>query len=175
MDPRSHNNYYIQLPIFLFVCHGILYRPVIAEKWRRDIVCARVHGALSCNDMKASSLKSRFAAKMKAAVRRYKRCRYWLSRGLRRTAGRGDRTKIDDVFDELNRDRDSLVERLNDGQELYPNCDTSIWLRSCTHEIPNPIQGTVRGNNSRVIKCSPVPSIVRGVRCSPLFSIFALL
>lgn len=141
----------------MFVRRDISYRPGTAEKRRGGI-------AVSCNDMKAylsreklSSLRARFAAKVKAAVRRYKRCRYWLSRGLRKAAAaRGDPTKIDDLFEGLNRDRDSLVERLNAGQELYPNCDTSIWLRSCTREIPNPVQGTIRGNDNRVIKSSPV-------------------
>lgn len=102
-----------------------------------------------------SLMKMRFVSK--AIVKQYKRCRYWLSQGLRRTtryrnkamisSGGGHRTKIDKMFAELNRDKDSLVKRLNAGQELYPNCDTSIWLRSCTHEILSPIQGTVRGNN----------------------------
>lgn len=29
--------------------------------------------------------------------------------------------------------------------DLYPNCDTSIWLRSCEKEVINPIDGVSRG------------------------------
>lgn len=98
------------------------------------------------------SLKSRF----RSAINRLKILdRFWMAQGLRRiaslkhtTAGQRERSvltnSIDEAFGGL--DRDSLVDRLNVGQDLYPNCDTSIWLRSCTHEIPNPVQGAVQGN-----------------------------
>ena len=29
---------------------------------------------------------------------------------------------------------------------LYPNCDVNVWLRSCEEEIVDPIEGVVSGN-----------------------------
>lgn len=31
-------------------------------------------------------------------------------------------------------------------QNYYPNCDFSIWLRSCDQEVIEPIEGKVLGN-----------------------------
>lgn len=31
-------------------------------------------------------------------------------------------------------------------KKLYPNCDTTIWLRSCEKEIIEPIEGVITGN-----------------------------
>ncbi|GFG41003.1 hypothetical protein Cfor_12599, partial [Coptotermes formosanus] len=42
-------------------------------------------------------------------------------------------------------DRDvSLLKRLEAGQDLYPHCDTSVWLRSCCQEVVDPLDGKVR-------------------------------
>jgi len=96
-------------------------------------------------------LKTIFKSKIKSTINQYKLCRFWLNQGLKRITRRketstNEKTRINDIFNELNEDRDSLISRLNSGQDLYPNCDTSIWLRSCTHEISNPIQGKIKGN-----------------------------
>lgn len=32
-----------------------------------------------------------------------------------------------------------------DEDDLYPNCDVNIWLRSCEKEIIDPMQGKVTG------------------------------
>jgi len=105
---------------------------------------------------KHCSFKTTLTAKVKSTmVGHYKRCRYLFIQGLKRiaswnckdttAAASNDRTSIDDIFRGLDEDRDALVKRLNVGQRLYPNCDTSIWLRSCTREITSPVRGTVHG------------------------------
>ncbi|KAJ8916335.1 hypothetical protein NQ315_005030 [Exocentrus adspersus] len=30
--------------------------------------------------------------------------------------------------------------------KLYPNCDVNVWLRSCKHEVVEPLEGNVSGN-----------------------------
>jgi len=112
---------------------------------------------------KKHSFKTILASKVKSTVvSRYKKCRFWFIQGLKRIASWNcketttgppsapppaatERTSIDDVFRGLDEDRDALVKRLDVGQRLYPNCDTSIWLRNCTREIVSPVQGTVEG------------------------------
>jgi carotenoid isomerooxygenase len=43
-------------------------------------------------------------------------------------------------------DRDvSLLQKLEAGQDLYPNCDASVWLRSCSQEVVDPLDGKVTG------------------------------
>ena len=43
-------------------------------------------------------------------------------------------------------DRDvSLLQKLEAGQDLYPNCDASVWLRSCSQEVVDPLDGKVMG------------------------------
>jgi len=43
-------------------------------------------------------------------------------------------------------DRDvSLLQKLEAGQDLYPNCDASVWLRSCSQEVLDPLDGKVTG------------------------------
>jgi carotenoid isomerooxygenase len=39
----------------------------------------------------------------------------------------------------------SLLQKLEAGQDLYPNCDASVWLRSCSQEVVDPIDGKVTG------------------------------
>jgi len=76
-----------------------------------------------------------------------------LTRGLWRVANNwkhtpasaGQTAAIDGMFRGLDENRDLLVKRLNAGQDLYPNCDTSIWLRNCTRDTPIPVQGKVEG------------------------------
>ncbi|XP_025425910.1 carotenoid isomerooxygenase isoform X2 [Sipha flava] len=69
----------------------------------------------------------------------------WIGASWKETPVSG-RTKINDLFRGLDEDRDLLVKRLKAGQNLYPNCDTSIWLRNCTREISSPIQGKIEGH-----------------------------
>ncbi|XP_066996131.2 carotenoid isomerooxygenase [Anabrus simplex] len=40
---------------------------------------------------------------------------------------------------------DELARRLAAGEDLYPNCDVSVWLRSCSKEVLDPIEGTITG------------------------------
>ncbi|XP_015369848.1 PREDICTED: carotenoid isomerooxygenase isoform X1 [Diuraphis noxia] len=101
-------------------------------------------------------LKTILTSKVKSTIDRYKKCRFWLTKGLLRVANNWKETVpstrgktaprgIDGMFIGLDENRDLLVKHLNAGQDLYPNCDTSIWLRNCTHEIPTPIQGKIEG------------------------------
>jgi carotenoid isomerooxygenase len=39
----------------------------------------------------------------------------------------------------------SLLQKLEAGQDLYPNCDASVWLRSCSQEVVDPLDGKVTG------------------------------
>lgn len=36
--------------------------------------------------------------------------------------------------------------------KLYPNCDSSIWLRSCEEEVTEPLEGDVTGGD-KIVKC----------------------
>lgn len=100
---------------------------------------------------KKVALKTILTSKIKSTIKRYKICRIWLKQGLKWIAASwketpaSGRTRINEIFRELDEDRDLLVKRLDAGQNLYPNCDTSIWLRNCTREISNPIQGKIKG------------------------------
>lgn len=100
---------------------------------------------------KKSLLKTILISKVRSTINRYKKCRFWLNQGLKRIAWKKETapvagpTKINDIFDGLEENRSLLVDRLNSGQNLYPNCDTSIWLRNCTHEIRSPVRGTIDG------------------------------
>lgn len=101
-------------------------------------------------------LKTLLNSKVKSTIDRYKKCRFWLTKGLLRVANKWKETAqsvrertatagIDGMFIGLDENRDLLVNRLNAGQNLYPNCDTSIWLRNCTRDTPTPIQGIMKG------------------------------
>lgn len=96
------------------------------------------------------SLRSILTSKIKSAVKRYRKIRFWLNQGLKRISDSkktlvNGKTRVNDIFRGIDENRDLLVEQLNAGQDLYPKCDTSIWFRNCTHEIPSPIQGIVEG------------------------------
>lgn len=99
---------------------------------------------------KKVTFKSRLTSKVKSTiVGRYKKCRIWLAQGWRRIAGwresaaADSRSGIDDIFRRLDDDRDA-------DHSLYPNCDTSVWLRNCTREIHSPIWGAVSGQYIQV-------------------------
>lgn len=34
---------------------------------------------------------------------------------------------------------------LNKKTKLYPNCDSSVWLRSCETEVIEPLEGKITG------------------------------
>lgn len=36
--------------------------------------------------------------------------------------------------------------------KLYPNCDASVWLRSCEKEVLKPIYGAIHGNIPKWLK-----------------------
>lgn len=105
-------------------------------------------------------LKTILTSKVKSTIDRYKKFRFWLTKGLLRVANNWKETApsarertatgIDGMFLGLDENRDLLVRRLNAGQDLYPNCDTSIWLRNCTRDIPTPIQGIIEGKLRRI-------------------------
>ncbi|KDR21601.1 Beta,beta-carotene 15,15'-monooxygenase [Zootermopsis nevadensis] len=38
-----------------------------------------------------------------------------------------------------------LLKKLEAGKDLYPSCDTSVWLRSCSQEVVEPLEGRVTG------------------------------
>jgi len=105
-------------------------------------------------------LKAILTSKVKSTIDRYKKCRFWLTKGLLHVANNWKTTGpparertagIDGMmFLGLDEDRDVLLQRLNAGQDLYHNCDTSIWLRNCTRDIPTPVQGKIEGKLSRV-------------------------
>ncbi|KAJ9601451.1 hypothetical protein L9F63_000368, partial [Diploptera punctata] len=49
------------------------------------------------------------------------------------------------AFDDKTLDEDTKKTTNTKNGDLYPNCDTSIWLRSCSQEILDPLQGNVTG------------------------------
>lgn len=88
-------------------------------------------------------------------VNRYKKCRFWFFQSLKRIANwkgtaptedtRTGQNGIDHIFHRLDKDKDMLVRRVDANHDLYPNCDTSIWVRNCTREIQTPILGATLG------------------------------
>lgn len=63
---------------------------------------------------------------------------------------------------------------------LYPNCDASIWLRSCEKEIVQPINGLVKGNipkwlNGSLLRNGPGSLKVGDTTYNHLFDSAALL
>ena len=39
----------------------------------------------------------------------------------------------------------NLLKRLEASEDLYPHCDTSVWLRSCSQEVVDPLDVKVTG------------------------------
>ncbi|XP_033606319.1 carotenoid isomerooxygenase isoform X2 [Cryptotermes secundus] len=49
-------------------------------------------------------------------------------------------------IDSICSDRDaSLLRKLQTGEDLYPFCDASVWLRSCSQEVVEPLEGKITG------------------------------
>lgn len=38
-----------------------------------------------------------------------------------------------------------LVSMADFQKKLYPNCDSSVWLRSCEEEVDEPLEGKITG------------------------------
>lgn len=65
-------------------------------------------------------------------------------------------------------------------QDLYPNCDVKVWLRSCEQEIINPIEGVVSGEipswiNGSLLRNGPGSIKVGDMEYNHLFDAAALL
>ncbi|XP_058061227.1 carotenoid isomerooxygenase [Anopheles bellator] len=63
---------------------------------------------------------------------------------------------------------------------IYPNCDVSVWLRSCEQEIIEPIEGTVKGSvpawlNGSLLRNGPGSLKVGDMMFNHLFDSSALL
>jgi hypothetical protein len=53
-------------------------------------------------------------------------------------------------IDSICSDRDaSLLKKLKAGEDLYPFCDASVWLRSCLQEVVEPLEGKITGKSPR--------------------------
>lgn len=64
--------------------------------------------------------------------------------------------------------------------KLYPNCDITVWLRSCEEEITTPIVGATRGTipkwlNGNLLRNGPGSIKVNGMQFEHLFDSSALL
>lgn len=40
---------------------------------------------------------------------------------------------------------------MEDKEKIYPNCESSVWLRSCEEEIIQPVKGTIEGDSSDIL------------------------
>lgn len=63
---------------------------------------------------------------------------------------------------------------------IYPNCDASVWLRSCEKEITEPISGIVKGTipkwlNGSLLRNGPGSLKVGEMMCNHLFDSSALI
>lgn len=65
--------------------------------------------------------------------------------------------------------------------DLYPNCDARVWLRSCEHEVIEPLGGRVTGTipkwlNGCLLRNGP-GSLKMGnqIVCNHLFDSYAML
>lgn len=68
----------------------------------------------------------------------------------------------------------------NNNAKLYPNCDVSVWLRSCEEEITSPIVGKNRGHipkwlNGSLLRNGPGSLKVSDMQFDHLFDSSALL
>lgn len=64
--------------------------------------------------------------------------------------------------------------------KLYPECDASVWLRSCSDEIPEPMGGQVQGSipkwlNGTLLRNGPGSLNVGDMQFHHLFDSAALL
>lgn len=35
---------------------------------------------------------------------------------------------------------------MSEPEKLYPNCDLSVWLRTCEKEVDQPLEGKITGD-----------------------------
>lgn len=61
-------------------------------------------------------------------------CVYSVDKGISRTLDMTMKTS-----------KEVMEKKVRDGVDLYPNCDTSIWMRTCEEEVVEPIQGVASG------------------------------
>ena len=57
----------------------------------------------------------------------------------------GDRWAVEGVGSIYSGHDVSPLQKVEAGQDLYPRCDASVWLRSCSQEIVDPLDGKVTG------------------------------
>lgn len=70
--------------------------------------------------------------------------------------------------------------KFGEKKDLYPDCDVSVWLRSCEDEITTPISGEVRGSiptwlNGYLLRNGPGSLKVGDQQFEHLFDSAALL
>lgn len=68
----------------------------------------------------------------------------------------------------------------NEQSKLYPNCDVSVWLRSCEEEITEPIVGKIHGEipkwlNGSLLRNGPGSIKVNKMQFEHLFDSAGLL
>lgn len=48
------------------------------------------------------------------------------------------------------------------GGKLYPNCDASVWLRSCETEVPDPFEGELTGETAFWCEFDGIVMVLQG-------------
>jgi len=85
------------------------------------------------------------------------------------------------AFSQPDKDRNGTSSEAQDDAYYYPNCDCSVWMRSCEHEVIEPLKSAaVRGSIPKWLKGSllrngPGSLKVGEYRYQHLFDSFALL
>jgi hypothetical protein len=66
-------------------------------------------------------------------------------------------------------DRDAnLLKKLDAGEDLYPFCDASVWLRSCSQEVVEPLEGRVTGKSETRKSPRAWKTLISHI-CKPMF------
>lgn len=83
---------------------------------------------------------------------------------------------LDDDDDDRDRSHSPILLK----QNYYPNCDVNVWLRSCEHEIIEPMNGTLSGSiprwiNGCLLRNGPGSIKVGSMTFNHLFDSSALL
>jgi carotenoid isomerooxygenase len=92
----------------------------------------------------------------------------------------------DDEDDEINDEDEIEIVDLTETEDekkfdnLYPNCDVNVWLRTCEYEIVMPIRGEISGEiplwiNGSLLRNGPGSVKVGDMAFSHLFDCSALL
>jgi carotenoid isomerooxygenase len=93
--------------------------------------------------------------------------------------GDGDEIEIIDLDDDKEY-YSSFKHQPRAAEKCYPNCDVNVWLRSCEHEIVEPIEGTLSGQipkwiNGSLLRNGPGSIKVGEMTYNHLFDSAALL